>query len=388
MKFIICLMVQLILIVPWNHNAEGQDTAEEIIAQLKKDGYPTSIADLKARPIPDKDNAAFFLKDAGEQIFAIDRALAAKWPEFTLPDQEMVQEFEKLYEENIDAYIALEEASLAPKFSLEWDFDVNAEAFLGKIQNNDIRIRSVARVLGYRVDIQLAQDNRDAAAATALQLIRISDKARIPVIVGAMDVQAARSMAIHHLAKVLKAGPLKPDTHSKIAEHLQSVENAELFKYAMVTERAYGIETLKKQGAFARRSQKGYLKIFQHYIDNFDDLNYEFEHPESRNPLIATSQPAIQMLYGSTQRHLAFIRAAKVINHIYSCESEPELKSVQAWIQKNEVIDPYSGKPIIVKKSDEGWFAYSVGRNKSDDNDVISNHEPDFGFGPIEFERN
>jgi hypothetical protein len=49
------------------------------------------------------------------------------------------------------------------------------------------------------------------------------------------------------------------------------------------------------------------------------------------------------------------------------------------------LVDPFSGKPLQVKRTPEGWLIYSVGKNLQDDGGEFED-ALDVGVGPISVE--
>jgi hypothetical protein len=44
-------------------------------------------------------------------------------------------------------------------------------------------------------------------------------------------------------------------------------------------------------------------------------------------------------------------------------------------------LDPFSGKPLVVKRIEDGWMVYSVGENGIDDGGSFVDQK-DWGLGP------
>jgi hypothetical protein len=51
-------------------------------------------------------------------------------------------------------------------------------------------------------------------------------------------------------------------------------------------------------------------------------------------------------------------------------------------LPEKETIDPFTGKPLLMKKLPEGWVIYSVGKNLKDDGGQVDDLI-DFGLGPV-----
>jgi hypothetical protein len=45
--------------------------------------------------------------------------------------------------------------------------------------------------------------------------------------------------------------------------------------------------------------------------------------------------------------------------------------------------DPFNDKPLNLKRTDEGWIIYSVGKNLKDDGGQLDEDLTDVGYGPV-----
>jgi hypothetical protein len=91
------------------------------------------------------------------------------------------------------------------------------------------------------------------------------------------------------------------------------------------------------------------------------------------------------------ERSRALTRALRVLNAL---QRRPEPEKMPAAdlsdlrLPKDAVTDPFTGKPLLVKKLPGGWLIYSVDDNLRDDGGRIDSDDPgereiDIGLGPI-----
>ena len=59
--------------------------------------------------------------------------------------------------------------------------------------------------------------------------------------------------------------------------------------------------------------------------------------------------------------------------------SEPKL--AELGLAPNATRDPFTGKPLRLRKTADGWLVYSVGENLRDDGGHLGRY-PDVGVGP------
>ena len=99
--------------------------------------------------------------------------------------------------------------------------------------------------------------------------------------------------------------------------------------------------------------------------------------------------PALKSALVCAYRNQAMIRAIRILNALQKKApiNTDKIPSMTELGLPDEVgIDPYNGKPMIIKKLPEGWLVYSVGDNLKDDGGQVEEKaggKPlDVGFGP------
>jgi hypothetical protein len=88
-------------------------------------------------------------------------------------------------------------------------------------------------------------------------------------------------------------------------------------------------------------------------------------------------------------RNQAMIRAIRILNALQKKApiNADKIPTMAELGLPDEVgIDPFNGKPMIIKKLPDGWLVYSVGENLKDDGGKVqekTDSKPlDVGFGP------
>ncbi len=98
--------------------------------------------------------------------------------------------------------------------------------------------------------------------------------------------------------------------------------------------------------------------------------------------------PAINNARDLINHTLATERGVRVLNAIQSRpdpESPVDLSDLK--LPAEAIIDPYTGRPLLTKSTDDGWIVYSVGENGADDGgqvrlDSDTYESLDIGVGP------
>jgi hypothetical protein len=102
---------------------------------------------------------------------------------------------------------------------------------------------------------------------------------------------------------------------------------------------------------------------------------------------VSLMQPALRAFLECAFRSQAIARSLRIINALQSkapAASDTIPSMAELGLPKEVGIDPFNGKPMIVKKTPEGWLAYSVGKNLQDDGGQLGNNL-DNGFGPKKY---
>ena len=82
-------------------------------------------------------------------------------------------------------------------------------------------------------------------------------------------------------------------------------------------------------------------------------------------------------------------RCLRVVNALgeYRDRTGKEAESIeQLSLPREAIIDPCTGKPLRIKKTDAGWIVYSLYRNGEDDGGLYHPDDGPWGFGPPGYE--
>jgi hypothetical protein len=103
----------------------------------------------------------------------------------------------------------------------------------------------------------------------------------------------------------------------------------------------------------------------------------------------AMSIPAFKSALVCAYRNQAMVRAIRILSALQKeapIDSDKIPTMAELGLPGEVGIDPFNGKPMIIKKLPQGWLVYSVGENLQDDGGKVE-EEPngpplDVGFGP------
>jgi hypothetical protein len=385
---------------------------EDRLDALRRAGEPVRIADLAHPPIPDEKNADAFLRRAAGDLDAIRKDLETWYPNSGFPTGPLApdeqEKLEKLFAAHPQFLPLLEQAADCPDSDPQLDTTLPRTQFLSACLDLAGRHRVLYRALQARSALLLAKGRPDDAAAVQLLLLRLARHwRREPMLMGLLVTAVVEYQAIEQLNRILQAGPVSPATRRAIEAELALHDTMDGYTWALRSERAFSLETLRGQlgpgnwltRGFIDRALVGLLDVYERH------LRYAAE-PYARataqrksaprlsgwlNPygrLATLLEPGMAAAREPAERIRAMSRALRVLNALQAhvppgSDQVPPLDSL--GLPAEATIDPFNGEPLRVRKTPGGWTVYSVGSNGADDGGTFDK-AADIGVGPVKAE--
>jgi hypothetical protein len=208
---------------------------------------------------------------------------------------------------------------------------------------------------------------------------------------------------------VLASSPISPETHAALDAELALHENPQRMVWALKSERAFGIDNHMRLPSGARQPSKWAFHMFgwplkRYWIGVLDYFEEELKlverpwtdgrgsvgrRPEPDAPsgygvLADLLIPATQAAYDANARTTAMLRTLRVFNALAEFRQNHGHEATgiaDLTLPKEATLDPFSGKPLLLKHTDDGWLIYSVGTNRTDDGGNFTDQK-DAGLGP------
>jgi hypothetical protein len=399
-------------IMSWRTEARFQ----RIVKDIRAAGDPASIADLKPEPIPNEVNAAAAIDKLAPRLEEFSKDYARFFDSEQGKAFRELKEGERPTEEQIaamrtilDKYADLERMILAaaamPEYASTADFSLGFHDYL-EANLSHIRIRTIARYIHWRVQVLIAEGQREEAIDLGLKLLRLSELHESePTMLSFLITVAVRNIALQSIFEALSAGPVSAETHQRIDDTLRKIADGRPdLDYVLRTERAVSSTSMDQVGEMLPTllsSITGW-SVKRYFIDAVESYEPLFEVAKlpwyelkpmfaPGGKLTARSQggvlaellmPALQASFKSASRDVAVIRALRVYNALLMAEQagqEPR-GLADLDLSRDDTVDPFTGEPLIVKRTDQGWVVYSVGSNEVDDGGEFEKDE-DSGFG-------
>lgn len=378
----------------WYWRAEVE--LERRIAAIRGAGLPATLADLATEAVAPEKNALTYLRRARADALAIEAELASMGEK--IAEEKDLSEAElKQIEVTFSAFPAvlplIERAANCAEYRSGADFAMKPQDFLADELESLGLSRSIARVLDKHIALLISKTQLDDAARDALTLVRIGRHTENEgTITGFLTSIAVRGVALGRLADILQRGEVTQEIRRRVEDELARDNDGSAFQRAIISERAFGNSSfLEFPWPMKQTYQCQYLDLMQTQIENADrPYNEPMSSAKTRqsrslfSPFFAQIAPAIEAAREANARTLALARAIRVLNCI---QSSPELAQSDRIelsalsLPKDATVDPFTGQPLIVRKTIFGWQVYSVGRDLKDDGGKTETHG-DIGTSP------
>jgi hypothetical protein len=387
-----------------------------IIRDIRAAGDPASIADLKPAPIPDEVNAAAAIDKLAPRLeeFANEQGRFYKTDlgkaygdlkEGEQPTAEQIAAMRTILDKYADLEQMIVAAAAMPQFASTADFSLGFHDYLEAQIDRVSRIRTIARYIHWRTQMLVAEGRREEALDLGLKLLRLSElNESEPTMMSFLVTIVVRNIALQNIFEALSAGPVSEETHQHIDEALGRIAQGRPdLDYVLRTERAVSSTSMDQVGEMIPSPISSVLgwSVKRHFIDAVESYEplfevaglpwYELKPMFAAGELTARSEggvlaelllPSLQASFKAASRDAAMIRALRVYNALLMAEQaghEPQgLDGLD--LPAEETVDPFTGQPLIVKRTDRGWVVYSVGLNEVDDGGEFEKGE-DSGFG-------
>jgi hypothetical protein len=197
--------------------------------------------------------------------------------------------------------------------------------------------------------------------------------------------------------------------HAALDQELALNDDPQRMVHALKTERAFTIDCLMSLPSVGPRPPTWLFHAFgwpvkRYWIGSVDYLNAEIasggrrwfeahqivgrkansQKPSEYGVLADLEMPSIRAGYDAEARTTAVLRALRINNALraFAEKNGREASGLDGLgLPKAATIDPFSGEPLKLKHTDEGWIVYSVMTNGIDDGGDFKGLK-DYGVAP------
>jgi hypothetical protein len=398
--------------------AGAETPMESRLAAIRAAGDPASIADLAPAPIPDDKNAAVVLERIGPRLseFSKEHARFFDTPigqsyedgqdRGELPTPQQIFEIRLILIKYTDVEEALAQAADCDGYASQRDYTLPFTAFVEAAVGTQRTPRNAARYLNWRMEVLIADGFHEDALVQGLTTLRLarlyeSQPTIVPFIVGI----AMRGLSTPHIYDALASGPVSAELHAALDKELALADIPERLVRAIKTERAVSADWANEHllwkpllpaacRAILISEQWGLLDEIDAHLRlaemPWHDVRMWFtplgsEVPPSKHGKLADSLlPGLHAWFHANARGLAVSRSLRVYNALrqFAEKNGRDANGLEELdLPQAATIDPYSGEPLKLKHTDEGWVVYSVMENGLDDGGDFKGLK-DFGVAP------
>lgn len=392
LKVALAILTVLLLVavfVTWRNYSQLKNA----VADLQAKDYPTQLADLK-RDVPSSDNAAAYLaavaKDAESLYTRIHPYAHADTDHFDWRaglNESQIAETAAGWDAYPQVLEAMSKASDCRNFVWPMNLDQPTDQFVA----NDLMdvansVRTFARLYDCRARYLISIKKPDEAAEVYLQLLRLSRlQDHQPTIVLYLVTNACRAIGLNYLGQLEQHHPLSSSTYERIEAELALHQEMAGFVPALKGEIPVALgmfRTFPFPGKLTMRMDH-HLQYLQEQIEIGVEDHYLYgkrKRPATKG-FVELLAPAVDASREMTSRMRATVKCLRILNAIHALGIKPGLKvdASQLRLADDVMRDPFSGQPLIVRSTAEGWSVYSVGTNGKDDGGKVEDVQ-DVGF--------
>lgn len=385
------------------------------IAAIRAAGDPATISDLRPQPIPPAEDAAAQLAAVGPQIDAfaqehgqffktpVGKAYDAREPGDPLTSEQLAA-IRVILDRYLEIDAAISKAAACDQYASRLDYSLPHKRFLARFIDADVR--TVHRFGGWQIETAIAAGRHVDATEQGIELLRLSRLMHNePGLVGGLVAIAVHGAAAQATYDALTAGPVPEELHAALEQELARQDDLQPFLWMLKSERAIAISGIQDQFSGVRGLVANTVGIaikmqYMSILDLFDAVlpsATEAWHVATSNPesallkaptgfgfLADQTQASLEAAYSAANRRLAVSRSLRVFNVLQQTAAErpEEMPSLSRLdLASDAKVDPFTGEPLLLKQTEQGWSVYSVGPDGNDDGGDLYGGK-DFGVGP------
>lgn len=389
------------------------------VAAIRAAGDPTSIADLKPAAIPAEVNAAVQLDRLTPRMQTYDfderrlyrTAVGNDLRQITMgpqnplqgpPTPGQIEAMRAVREQSDDLEQMILLASWYKQYASTIEFSLDAARFEERLQSVQMRGRAIARLIDVRTRLLVSEGRREEAIERWLAVLRLARLHANEPWAGYL-VFALRDFAMSGIHAALDSGPVGRETRSRLDAELALAYDPQVVPRALRGSRAISISKAEDHAAQMAAPLRPVLgwTITWPLLGMLED--YEAVLPMVSRPWPEMVQrvfpqyagkkvppngnfgaPITILLLRSDLRALAKIRSLRVINALglFAEANGRQAKGVEELTLPRDVLsDPFTAGPLVVRRQDGTWLAYSVGDDGVDNlGALVGRAEFDYGW--------
>ncbi|MFA5394097.1 MAG: hypothetical protein WC081_01625 [Candidatus Ratteibacteria bacterium] len=411
-------------------SAISKEISKEI-QKIKDAGEPTTIEELVPPDMPDGENGALVYNQAFYLLKELKGKHQAEWKYFPYEGEVKWSEVPEVQKEKVRNllfndpdfarfYQLLEKASgMKCQFLKRKDYEKGFEMLMPHLGS----LRSCARMLAARADIQAEKGKIDNALDDCLTCLKISDSlSGEPILITGLVKIAIDQIALDRIEATIKKSDAESGKYRGLMAEIISKQNDKIIYRSLLDERVISgmvefpqwkekikdekyrneVAGMSKSNRTAEDGEKIVGAIQENPVGFLEEN--ELTYFQTMGKLIAFSKlpyleareeaavlekelsglsaekaaltklfaPALTRTFLMEARYDAQLGNAEIALacHLYKAKNKNypvSLKELSPDFLPKPLLDPFSGKEHIYQKTDKGFKIYSVGENMKDD---------------------
>jgi hypothetical protein len=404
----------------WRTDARLQARIDAIRAA----GDPATIADLAPEPIPVDQNAAAYIDKLVPRLAAFDKDLAHFYDRTPIglaydaarrrdeaPTAEQLAAIRTIVDKYSDIEAGIAAAAACPQYASLTDFSVNHYQLVEDSIERVQKIRTAARFAAWRMEVLTSEGQADAAVRLGIQVLQLARHFNCePLLISHLVGVAVRMTVAQPIYDALATDKVSPETLAALDAELALHDDPEQLVHVLKTEQAFGISVASEGGIVPQMEGVNPVwfklvgwpvkRMFVDSLDVYDDylelarkpwheIHFRFDANGSMKPsghgvlgdLLASSMGAA---FTAQARNLAGMRSLRIAAALsrYRQEHGRDASGLEELaLPKAATVDPFSGEPLKLKRTDDGWVIYTVMQNGVDDGGDFEDQKDD-GLAP------
>lgn len=404
----------------WRTDARLQARIDAIRAA----GDPATTADLAPEPIPAEENAAAQIDKLVPRLAAFDKDMVVFYDKTPIgqaydaarrrdeaPTAEQLAAIQAIVDKYPDIEAGIAAAAACPQYASLTDFSVNHYQLVEDSIDRVQEIRTAARFTALQMDILTSDGQADAAVRQGIRMMRLARLYNAePLMISYLVGIAIRMTVTQPIYDALATGTVSPETLTALDQELALHDDPEQLARVFKTEQAFGISVASEAGVVPQfeKINPVWLKLagwpmkslYVNCLDAYDD-QIELAHrpyyeirdrfdakgavkPTNYGVLGDLLAPALGAAYSAHTRNLAMMRSLRIAAAfaLYRQQHGRETSGLdELELPKEVTTDPFSGEPLKLKRTDDGWVIYTVMLNSVDDGGDFEDQK-DWGLAP------
>jgi len=406
-------LIAVLLLIGLVLNVWANTRLEAKLQKLRNEGAPTCIADLAPEPIPDAQNAAAHLRDMKSELKRFEKAMVQfeeRTPigkayvlhttkyENALPTGEQAAAMQAILDDFPALFLAVDQLMACDQYASLLDYSLDQPHFVEEILST-MTIRSVTRLLAWKMQVLVVQGELEQAVEAGLQLLRLTrlfDEE--PMLINSLVSIACRYVTAFRLNQVLQSGLISAKLRAALDTELALHDDPQRFVKTLLTERAGSLDAIESWKIAPVPIHWHFTFWQSEMVDWFDEQFALAELPwyqshgqfgevdETKySDIMQLMAPATQAAQDAFHRNIALLRCLRILNaagvfHDQHGRQPTTLADLDLPVKAT--IDPFNGKPLVFRRAETGWLIYTVYRNGVDDGGDFEKQE-DWGLAPL-----